>query len=80
MFEKLRNKIAEVRETTVAAVFADDQTAEERYAICLACEKFHKTTKVCTICHCYMPGKTKLAQVSCPIKKWVAKHNLGQNI
>lgn len=73
MFDKLKSKIAEMSQQVVESVLVDDETAKERYNICLGCEKFHSTTKVCKICHCYLPGKTKIAGSSCPIKKWAAK-------
>lgn len=42
----------------------------DRYLVCKACEKFNNTLKTCTICHCFMPVKTKIHMAECPLKKW----------
>jgi hypothetical protein len=41
-----------------------------RYAICRTCEKFNSKTKICMQCGCFMPAKTKLKSVVCPLSKW----------
>jgi len=43
----------------------DDAIAEERLNICKACPNY-QVTKTCSICHCFMPGKVKLSNASCP--------------
>ncbi len=43
----------------------------DRYKICKSCDKFNNTLKTCTVCHCFMPVKTKLNWAECPLKKWV---------
>jgi len=42
----------------------------DRYKICKQCDKFNNVLKTCTICHCFMPVKTKIPQADCPLKKW----------
>ena len=45
----------------------------EKYLICKKCEKFNDTLKTCKVCHCFMPVKTKLPNVECPLQKWSNK-------
>lgn len=44
--------------------------SRERYDICKQCTHFKNTIKVCSICYCFMPGKTLIKSTSCPIGKW----------
>lgn len=53
-------------------LLAPKEVAEERYAICKNCEHFVNLVKVCDICKCFMPAKTKLANVNCPQGIWKA--------
>lgn len=46
------------------------EMADKRYEICKKCEKFKTHLKLCGICKCFMPVKTKLRGTSCPIGKW----------
>jgi len=46
------------------------EMADQRYEICKKCEKFKTHLKLCGICKCFMPVKTKLRGTSCPIGKW----------
>jgi recombinational DNA repair protein RecR len=45
-------------------------TAKEKLAICKTCENFNNTVKVCNVCHCFMPVKTRIPGLHCPINKW----------
>ena len=45
-------------------------TPKEKLAICKQCEKFNDTIKVCGVCLCFMPAKTRLPGQSCPLNKW----------
>jgi hypothetical protein len=38
--------------------------------ICKQCESFDNTLKVCKVCHCFMPAKTRLPGQVCPVGKW----------
>jgi hypothetical protein len=49
---------------------ADDQTAEDRYGLCLGCPELMKLTKQCKKCGCFMAAKVKLKEATCPIGKW----------
>ena len=44
--------------------------AEARMAICEACPELITLTKMCGVCKCVMPIKTKLVNAECPIHKW----------
>ena len=39
---------------------------EERYKICQECPNLNKRWKVCKICNCFMPLKTKIRWAECP--------------
>jgi len=69
--EELLNGAA-VRPTDLldSANYADAETAEQRYAMCLECPSLIKTTKQCKECGCFMALKTKLKQATCPLGKW----------
>tara|TARA_R110002124_G_scaffold834_4_gene4161 strand:- start:9930 stop:10181 length:252 start_codon:yes stop_codon:yes gene_type:complete len=43
--------------------------AKERMDICQACPKL-KVKTICSICKCFMPAKTWMANESCPDGKW----------
>jgi hypothetical protein len=49
--------------------FVTKEVADSRYEICKTCERFN-TLKFCKECGCFMPAKTKLAYVKCPLGKW----------
>ena len=51
-------------------MFAKKEIAEARMKICKSCEHFTPGMSMCMLCHCIMPLKTKLANISCPIDKW----------
>jgi len=42
----------------------------ERLTICGVCDRFIKTLKVCRECTCFMPFKTRMDYVDCPLGKW----------
>ena len=39
---------------------------EERYNICKECPNLDKKWKVCKVCNCFMPLKTKIRWAECP--------------
>ena len=39
---------------------------EERYKICKECPNLDKKWKVCKVCNCFMPLKTKIRWAECP--------------
>ena len=39
---------------------------EERYKICKECPNLDKRWKVCRVCNCFMPLKTKIRWAECP--------------
>jgi hypothetical protein len=40
-----------------------------RMEICEACDRYTKAS-TCEICQCYMPIKTTMANMKCPIDEW----------
>lgn len=44
--------------------------AYERIKICQQCDKYLSTAKICRVCKCFMPAKTRIKQAKCPIGKW----------
>ena len=51
--------------------FKKSEYAEARLEICKKCDHFNNN--LCSLCGCYMQGKTKMAAASCPISKWKAE-------
>jgi hypothetical protein len=50
--------------------YADNNTATERYEVCLQCPELTQHTKQCKKCSCFMVLKTKLKHAKCPMEKW----------
>jgi hypothetical protein len=44
--------------------------SRQRLDICESCDRYTEK-KTCEICQCYMPLKTTMANMKCPIDKWV---------
>ncbi len=42
----------------------------ERMEICQQCDRYREGAQTCEICGCYMPLKTTMANMRCPIDKW----------
>jgi len=49
---------------------APRQVAIDRIRICDGCDHYRKTAQTCEICGCFMPLKTTMANMACPIDKW----------
>jgi hypothetical protein len=43
--------------------------ADERIKICESCDRY-TAKKTCEICQCFMPLKTTMANMACPIDLW----------
>lgn len=72
-WQEYKNKLGNTRPWDIfkqEAYNTDEQTAIDRYAICLECPKLIKITKQCKECGCVMPLKVKLKEAVCPLKKW----------
>jgi hypothetical protein len=52
------------------SIFCSEEKTNERYNICKKCEHFRASLKQCKLCNCFMPIKTKMLAMSCPIGKW----------
>ena len=44
--------------------------AAERLTVCEGCDRYTKK-KTCEICQCYLPLKVTMANMKCPIDKWM---------
>lgn len=42
----------------------------ERMGVCEACDRYVADKQTCGICQCFMPLKTTMANMRCPIDKW----------
>lgn len=49
---------------------ASDNEARGRFNICKRCPELTETTRRCKKCGCFMFGKTKLKDATCPLGKW----------
>lgn len=87
MFEKLKNKMVEVRkiaeQKAVESLIIDKVAPEvqkERISICYECEKLYKPTEQCKLCGCFMNVKTWMPEVKCPANKWQTApvHSVGK--
>lgn len=58
---------------------ADEERRTKRYNICKECEHFRAITKQCKVCSCFMPIKTKMLAMTCPINKWSSPYNSWSN-
>jgi hypothetical protein len=43
--------------------------AAERLEICKACDRY-TDKRTCELCQCFMPLKTTMANMKCPLDKW----------
>jgi hypothetical protein len=50
------------------------EIAEKRIAICRQCPHYLKSIKVCRICGCVMPIKTRLKEVECADRENIRWH------
>ena len=51
-------------------MFTSIQIRLERAGHCQRCEYYHRTTKQCNQCGCFINLKVTLADSECPIGKW----------
>lgn len=80
MFDKLKQKMANVRDMTENATAelipesrkAPTHVSDARWAECSNCELLYKPTHTCKACGCFMLVKTKMAYAKCPKGKWPA--------
>lgn len=51
--------------------FAPRKVAKQRLEICESCDRYQAESMQCAICQCIMPVKTTMANMKCPIDKWL---------
>ena len=44
--------------------------SKNRIDICKECSEYNSVLKICKVCGCFMPLKTKIENESCPRGKW----------
>ena len=49
-------------------VFYDKELQKQRLNICNSCPHYKKPK--CILCGCFMPIKTRIREISCPVNKW----------
>jgi len=57
------------------SIFCNEETRTKRYNICKECEHFRAVIKQCKLCNCFMPIKTKMLAMTCPINKWSSPYS-----
>ena len=72
--ECCRRSFAASIKDTAARLLADPSiapraVAAERLAICESCDHYTES-RSCELCMCYMPLKTTMSNMKCPIDKW----------
>lgn len=77
MFGKLQEKLKAMSDASdkkfadiIDKIKVPSEIQEERFNICLQCDKLYKPSSSCKICGCFMKVKTTLPGAECPIKKW----------
>lgn len=58
--------------------FLKKEVSNQRYEICNSCDKLN-SAKFCTECGCFMPLKTRLPGVDCPLGKWSPSDQIDPN-
>lgn len=71
MLENLKNKLDLLVKKTKPIMVSDD-IRDSRLTTCNSCAYRIESVNLCSKCGCFLPAKTKLAGVSCPIGKWNA--------
>lgn len=51
-------------------IVVDREEQKLRYAICVSCEMFEPTVKICKKCGCFMVVKTRLKDATCRLNYW----------
>jgi hypothetical protein len=70
-----RSFAASIKDT--ARRLLDDPTiaprdaSRQRLEICKGCDRYRENSQTCELCGCYMPLKTTMANMKCPIDKWM---------
>lgn len=73
LWERYKKNLGETRPWDLLNIktdFVSEKISSERYNICKQCPEFFDLTKQCKKCGCFMAGKTKIEDATCPIGKW----------
>lgn len=72
--ECCRRSFGESLKDTARRLLEDPRPAPKsvsllRLGVCEGCEHY-SNSKTCELCQCYMPLKTTMANMACPLEKW----------
>lgn len=70
VFTQIKDTVMEAKVSLEQSLAENKAQGKIKLDICKQCDKFNNTTKMCGICHCFMPAKTRLPGQHCPIDKW----------
>lgn len=65
------DKMAAAQEKLLEGLKTTPEIRNERYNICLSCDKLYKPTSTCKVCGCFMQLKTWMPEQRCPLYKWL---------
>ena len=51
-------------------IFLKPLEAYERVKVCESCDKYFLRAKICSVCKCFIPAKSRLRHQTCPEDKW----------
>jgi hypothetical protein len=73
--ECCRRSFAASIKDTAKRLLEDPTVAPRRVAIlrmevCEGCDRYRQDSQTCEICGCFMPLKTTMGNMKCPIDKW----------
>ena len=69
MIIKKENKVVTTIKTITNA-YLSTKEAYERTKVCESCDKYLKRAKICGVCKCFIPAKSRLRYSDCPEGKW----------
>ena len=62
-------KVTSVIKTVTNAYLKTDE-AYDRVKVCESCDKYLARAKICGVCKCFIPAKSRLRYAKCPEGKW----------
>jgi len=65
VLDKIKERLASAR----GMILVEHTIALHRISICNSCEHLTQLRR-CNKCGCFVDGKTKLVETSCPLNKW----------
>lgn len=66
----VKNAVSDATQSAEDAYAENKRQGKIKLDICKQCDNFNNKTKFCGVCHCFMPAKTRIPGMHCPIDKW----------